>query len=138
MKRAHHNLEAWQRALKLVKTIYSATASFPKSELYGLTSQMRRAAVSIPSNIAEGAARETPAEFLRFLTIARGSLSELETQILIAKDLGYLDDCDALMNHLDRVSAPLSGLIRSFKARAKKVREDLPAYDNEQEWDPNS
>ena len=59
MKRAHHNLEAWQQAMKLVKTIYAATTSFPKSELYGLTSQLRRAAVSIPSNIAEGAARES-------------------------------------------------------------------------------
>ncbi len=62
MKRAHHNLEAWQQALALVKTIYSATSNFPKDELYGLTSQMRRAAVSIPSNIAEGAARESTQE----------------------------------------------------------------------------
>ena len=138
MKRAHHNLEAWQQAMKLVKTIYAATTSFPKSELYGLTSQMRRAAVSIPSNIAEGAARESIAEFLKFLSYSRGSVAELETQILIAKDLGYLDDCDALMNQLDRVSAPLSGLIRSLKSRANQAREDLTAYDNEPEWSLNS
>jgi four helix bundle protein len=130
MKRAHHNLEAWQQALTLVKSIYSATAPFPKSELYCLTSQMRRAAVSVPSNIAEGAARESTAEFLRFLFIARGSLAELETQILIAKDLGYLDDGDALMKQLDRVSAPLSGLIRNLKNRASQVGEDLSPYDN--------
>ena len=130
MKRAHHNLEAWQSALTLVKSVYSATASFPNSELYGLTSQLRRAAVSIPSNIAGGAARESTAEFLRFLYIARGSLAELETQIVIAKDLGYLDSPDMLMAQLDKVSAPLSGLIRSLKDRVVKVSEDLPVYDD--------
>jgi four helix bundle protein len=138
MKRAHHNLEAWQQALALVKTIYSATSNFPKDELYGLTSQMRRAAVSIPSNIAEGAARESTAEFLRFLYIARGSLAELETQLLIATELGYLEDSDSLTTQLDRVSAPLSGLINSLKTRVNQVREDLPAYENEREWNPNS
>jgi len=138
MKKAHHNLEAWQKALALVKSIYTTTSTFPKAELYGLTSQMRRAAVSIPSNIAEGAARETTPEFLRFLYIARGSLAELETQLLIAADLGYLKEPDPLMTQLDRVSAPLSGLIKSLKTRANQAREDLPVYDNEPEWPPNS
>ena len=138
MNRSHHRLEAWKRAIQLVKTVYTTTSDFPKPELYGLASQMRRAAVSIPSNIAEGAARESTAEFLRFLYIARGSLSELETQVLIAHDLGYLEDTDPLLNELGRVSAPLSGLIRSLKNRSTKVGEELPIYDDNPEWTPNS
>jgi four helix bundle protein len=74
-------------AIQLVKLIYTTTASFPKEEMYGLTSQMRRAAVPVPSNIAEGAARGGTREFVQFLTMARGSLSELETQVLIAREL---------------------------------------------------
>jgi len=115
--------------MKLVKHIYKSTATFPREELYGLTSQMRRAAISIPSNIAEGAARETTPEFLRFLYIARGSLSELETQTLIAKDLSYLADGDSLLEGMRHVSVLLSGLIRNLKARNQKVSEDLPDYE---------
>jgi len=114
--------------MKLVKHIYKSTATFPREELYGLTSQMRRAAISIPSNIAEGAARETTPEFLRFLYIARGSLSELETQTLIAQDLSYLADGDSLLEGMRHVSVLLSGLIRNLKARNQKVSEDLPDY----------
>ena len=115
--------------MKLVKHIYKSTATFPREELYGLTSQMRRAAISIPSNIAEGAARETTPEFLRFLYIARGSLSELETQTLIAQDLSYLADGDSLLEGMGHVSVLLSGLIRNLKARNQKVSEDLPDYE---------
>ena len=129
MKKSHHRLEAWQQALALVKKIYTQTSSFPKTELYGLTSQMRRAAVSIPSNIAEGAARETTPEFLRFLYIARGSLAELETQILISRDLGYISDPNSVLESLEHVSGLLNGLIRSLKSRSSRVNEDLPAYD---------
>ena len=128
MKRSHHRLEAWKRALELVKTVYTTTSSFPKTELYGLTSQMRRAAVSIPSNIAEGAARETTPEFLRFLYIARGSLAELETQILIAHDLGYIDNVESLKAEIYQVSALLDGLIRSLKARSNRVKDEVPTY----------
>jgi four helix bundle protein len=85
----YKELIVWQKALLLVKHIYLITKSFPSSELYGLTNQMRRAAVSVPSNIAEGQMRGSPAEFARFLAIARGSLAELETQMIIAKELGY-------------------------------------------------
>jgi four helix bundle protein len=133
MKRAHQNLEAWKSALTLVKSIYTTTASFPKSELYGLTSQMRRAAVSIPSNIAEGAARESTPEFQRFLYIARGSLAELETQLLIANDLGYIADLGPLQKDVDHVSALLTGLIKNLKNRTSRTREDLPEYDNDPE-----
>ena len=128
MKKAHQRLEAWQQSMKLVKQIYKSTATFPREELYGLTSQMRRAAVSIPSNIAEGAARETTPEFLRFLYIARGSLAELETQALIARDLNYLSDADSLLEGTGRVSVLLNGLIRNLKARNPKVSEDLTDY----------
>ncbi|MEW6354304.1 MAG: four helix bundle protein [Pseudomonadota bacterium] len=79
MKRKHHELRVWQTAIMLVKEVYKITADFPRDEVYGLTSQMRRAAISIPSNISEGAARTSVKEFLQFLSVARGSLSELET-----------------------------------------------------------
>lgn len=131
VKRAHHKLEAWKHAMQLVKTVYTTTSGFPDSELYGLTSQMRRAAVSVPSNIAEGAARETTAEFLRFLYIARGSLAELETQLLIAKDLGFSKDTEGLMAEIFQVSALLDGLIRSLRARSQRVKEDEPSYDEQ-------
>lgn len=131
MKKSHHRLEAWQQALALLKSVYQQTSSFPKNELYGLTSQMRRAAVSIPSNIAEGAARETTAEFLRFLYTARGSLAELETQLLISQDLGYLKDGESLKADTYQVSALLDGLIRSLKARNPKAKEELPEYDED-------
>ena len=107
-------------AIQLVKLIYATTASFPKDEMYGLTSQMRRAAVSVPSNIAEGAARGGTREFVQFLTMARGSLSELETQILIARELGYFKEAvgvDTLIEELFRI---LGGLIASLKAKHRQ------------------
>ena len=86
----YRDLIVWQKAMDLVQAVYKITAGFPKEELYGLTSQLRRAAVSIPSNIAEGQGRRTTGDFQRFLAIANGSLREVETQILIAKRLNYL------------------------------------------------
>jgi four helix bundle protein len=88
--KTHKDLDIWKLGIQLVTEIYKSTGCFPKEELYGLTSQMRRCAVSIPSNIAEGAARKSKREFLRSLYIALGSASELETQIIIAFNLGYL------------------------------------------------
>ncbi|MBO8128225.1 MAG: four helix bundle protein [Peptococcaceae bacterium] len=89
--RPHYNLEAWKEAITLVKAVYQLTKDFPADELYGLTSQMRRCAISIPSNIAEGAARSSRKEFAQFLSVAKGSLSKLDTQLLIAVELGYMD-----------------------------------------------
>src|SRR5262245_2654509 len=86
----HHKLLAWTEAMALVRIVYETTRSFPPEETYGLAAQLRRAAVSVPSNLAEGAARNGKKEFLNLLGIARGSLSELETQLLIAAELGYL------------------------------------------------
>ncbi|MDP2157578.1 MAG: four helix bundle protein [Nitrospirota bacterium] len=118
--RKHHELYVWQEAISLVKELYKVTKKFPQDELYVLTSQMRRAAISIPSNIAEGAARTSKREFLQFLSIARGSLSELETQIIIAKELGYITDDSSLMTHVERVFALLGGLIKSIRSGDKK------------------
>lgn len=99
--------------MRLVKMTYLVTQSFPKEEMYGLTTQMRRAAVSIPSNLAEGAARSTKKEFAQFVSISKGSLSELETQMLIASELGYLSPEHEIFGHLDRVGKLLSGFHKS-------------------------
>jgi four helix bundle protein len=115
--RAHRKLEVWQEAVRFVVAVYQATQSFPKMEMYGLTSQIRRAATSIPANIAEGAARETTKDYLRFLTIARGSLSELETELIIAHQLGYVEDLQPLQCQLEEVSKRLNGLISYMKKK---------------------
>ena len=114
MVRPHYNLQAWKAAMMLVKNIYQAIRGFPQEEIYGLTAQMRRAAVSIPSNLAEGAARTGRKEFAQFLSIAKGSLSELETQLLISADLGYIDPKHAIFEVVEGVSRLLSGLHRSL------------------------
>ncbi len=90
----YHELKIWQEGRKLVKTVYSASANFPKEEIYGLTSQIRRAAISIPSNIAEGTGRTSDKEFKRFLDYAIGSLFELETQMILANDLDFIPNED--------------------------------------------
>jgi four helix bundle protein len=116
--------------MTLVEEIYRITATFPDSERFGLTSQLRRAAVSIPSNIAEGAARRSTAEYLRFLSIARGSLSELDTQLQIAVRLGFhgLDaDPSAL---LGRTFARLNALISVLEGRSRAIREDVAPYES--------
>lgn len=115
--RPHENLHVWSQSFDLVRDIYQATRNFPPDERYGLTSQIRRAAVSIPSNIAEGAARATNQEFLQFLHIARGSLSELETQIRLSAALGFLLSAEALLDRCDQVSRLLAGLIRLRRSR---------------------
>ncbi len=94
----------------LAGSVYQVTKKFPKEEVYGLTSQMRRSAISVPSNIAEGAARNSPKEFYQFVSIARGSLSELETQVLLAHQIGYLNTYQDLMTLIDSVAKLLSGL----------------------------
>jgi four helix bundle protein len=88
----YRELIVWQKAMGLVESVYRATHHFPNTEIYGLTSQVRRAAVSIPSNIAEGQGRRTTRDFLNFLSVAQGSLMELETQITIAERLGYIEN----------------------------------------------
>ena len=116
MRRKHHELVAWQVSVDLVGLLYRITETFPPSESFGLMSQIRRAAVSVPSNIAEGAARGTSKEFSHYLTIARGSLSEIDTQLVIAKNLGYLKDDAEVQALLDRVFGLIGGLLKSVKA----------------------
>ena len=110
------DLIVWQKSMAFVVDVYRSTRDFPKEEIYGLTSQVRRAAVSIPSNIAEGQARRTTGEFLQFLGHARGSLAEVETQIILSHDLGFLSDPDPLLSSLNEISRILSGLINSLEA----------------------
>ena len=114
MEKPHKNLEAWKQSMDLVLKIYEATEQFPSQEVYGITNQVRRAAVSIPSNIAEGAARQTKKEFRNFLHVAQGSLSELDTQIEIASRLGYLDvECrKSLDKKMEPIDKMITGLIR--------------------------
>ena len=119
MNKPHKKLNAWSDAVDLAQQIYRVTERFPSNEQFGLTSQIRRAAVSIPSNIAEGAARQTKKEFLNFLHIAKGSLSELDTQLEIARRLEYLDKArwETLDERLERIDRMLSGLVRSLRRR---------------------
>ena len=113
--RVHHDLKVWRESIALVKDVYQITSHFPQQEVFGLVSQMRRAAVSVPSNIAEGAGRAGDSEFARFLMIARGSLSELDTQVVLARELGYLQDSDGIDERIERVFSLLGGLIRAKK-----------------------
>ena len=116
-QRPHHRLEVWQDAMNLVVETYRLCTRFPESERFALAQQMRRAAVSVPSNIAEGAARRSTQEYLRFLSIARGSLSELDTQVSIAERLGYSINETNIVTLLDRVFAKLNGLIKSLTTK---------------------
>jgi four helix bundle protein len=118
VKRGHRNLKAWQQAMELVTAVYTATSAFPAQEKFGLTSQLQRAAVSVPANIAEGFARNGTKELLHFLSIAAGSLSELDTLIELAARLGYLNNAEELNGKVDEVSGLLMGLSASIKRRA--------------------
>ncbi|MDX2362649.1 MAG: four helix bundle protein [Crocinitomicaceae bacterium] len=111
------DLEFWEKSKTLAVEIYELTGSFPQSEVYGITSQMRRAAVSIPSNIAEGAGRTSDKEFSRFLDIAMGSAYELETQLLIANDIGFLNK-DKFESSNSQLSSVIQ-MISKFKQRLK-------------------
>jgi four helix bundle protein len=112
----HIDLEVWKRSIKLVTNVYKETRNFPKEEVYGLTSQIRRSAVSIPSNIAEGAARRNKTEFRQFLYIALGSASELETQFIIAKELFYIEEVvvTQLLEEIKSIGKMIIGLIKSL------------------------
>jgi four helix bundle protein len=117
MAQHYKDLIAWQKAMDLVAALYEATESFPRREMYSLTDQMRRAAVSVPSNIAEGQAHYSSREFRHFLRHSRGSLAELETQLIIAQRRNYLSELQAseLLRRTNEVGRILSGLINSLK-----------------------
>ena len=117
MGKPHHELIVWQKAIEFVKRIYQVTSEFPSEEKFGLVSQMRRSAVSIASNVSEGAGRNNKKEFNQFLGMAQGSSSELETQLIISRELGLLKDdvADELIKDLDSISRMIIGLQRSIK-----------------------
>ena len=110
--KSYQDLIVWQKAMDIVEMVYLATKQFPKEELYGLTSQVRRAAVSIPSNIAEGHSRKSTAEFRNFLSIAQGSKSEVETQLMIAQRLSYINpqQTQTMLSLLQEISKMLNSL----------------------------
>jgi four helix bundle protein len=117
MADSFRDLLAWQKAMVLVTDVYRATDSFPSREMYGLTNQVRRSAVSVPSNIAEGKGRFSKKEFLQFLTTARGSLCEMQTQLEIARNLGYLqnDHFEQLDVQSREVGRMINGLIKAVR-----------------------
>jgi len=119
MSSSFRDLRVWRQAMDLVVAVYGERRAFPKDETYGLTGQMRRAAVSIPSNIAEGKGMNSDAEFKRFLYHARGSLMELQTQVLIAQELQYLsrEKTESLLERCTAIGRSLAGLINSLKGQ---------------------
>ena len=112
--KCHKNLDVWKRSMDLVADIYQMTSSWPVNEQYGLTSQVRRAAVSVPSNVAEGAARGSAKDFSRFIDIAQGSLAEVETQLEIAKRIGLIEGYSRLENEMISVRRMLGGLKKNL------------------------
>lgn len=117
MIKSYRDLEVWKKSIQLVKQIYISTKNFPKEETYGLTNQMRRAAVSIASNIAEGKSRQTKNEYIQFLYIALGSASELDTQLVISKELDYINGQteNDLAENIDHISRMTRNLIKSLR-----------------------
>ena len=119
MLKSYRDLLVWQRAIELVVLVYRLSAEFPRDEIYGLTAQIRRASVSVPSNIAEGYGRATRKEYVQFLSIAQGSLKELETQAILAARLTYAtsEQVERLLSDSERLGKMLGSLIRSLRAK---------------------
>ena len=117
--KTHKDLDVWNKAIEFVTNLYAITEKFPNHELYGLTSQIRRAAVSIPSNIAEGAVRNGKLDFIRFLNISLSSAAEVDTQLIIAKNLAYITEnqYDDIQPELKSISKLIQGLIRYLKKK---------------------
>ena len=122
----HKDLAVWKESIKLVKEVYLLLKDFPSYEQFGICSQMRRAAVSVPSNIAEGAGRNSDKELVRFCYIAQGSLSELETQLIISAELGYIKSNNEIINQLSIVRKILSGYITYLNNKLKKQSSSNP------------
>jgi four helix bundle protein len=119
MEKPHKKLDAWKLSMDLVIDVYRETDKFPNRERYGLTDQIRRAAISIPSNIAEGAARHTRKEFMNYLHIAQASLSELDTQVELARRLSYMDETtrEIVDAQMERIDKTITGLIRHLEKK---------------------
>ena len=119
LNKPHKNLDAWKYSFDFVKEVYTITLLFPTEEKFDLTSQLRRAVVSVPVNIAEGAARKSPKEFINFLSIALGSVSELDTLILLSKELSYINEpiCIELLEKLNIIGKLIYGLMKSVRSK---------------------
>ncbi len=121
--RSYRDLLVWQKSMDLAMEIYAVVKNFPKEELYGLTSQMKRSALSVPSNIAEGSSRRTTGEFMRYINIATGSLAEIETQIIFSSRLNYINKeiTSSLLKQADEVSRMLQGLYNSLESKTSRL-----------------
>jgi len=115
--KTHKDLDIWKKGLNMVTDIYRLTKNLPSEERYGLVAQMRRAAVSYPCNISEGAARSSTKEYIHFIYIALGSLSELETQVIIAKNLGYIPDIEETLNKIELLRRMTLSFIKFLKKK---------------------
>jgi four helix bundle protein len=116
---SYKDLEVWQKSINMVTMVYAMTKQFPKEELYTLTSQIRRSAISIPSNIAEGRGKRSTRDFMRFLNIAYGSAAELETQLIIGKNLGYVspEQAEPLFQEVGRICRMLNGMLTGLEKK---------------------
>ncbi len=119
---SYRDLVVWQEGMGIVSQVYKATRAYPKQEVYGLVSQMRRCSVSIPSNIAEGHARTSTLDYLRHLSIAMGSLAELETQLILSGELGYLEEIslNRILTQTDRLGKRMRALKKSLRAKVDR------------------
>ena len=117
MVKSYKDLNVWQKSIDLVKDIYILVKSLPKEETYALSDQIRRSAVSVPSNIAEGSGRNGTKEYIQFLYIALGSLCELETQIIISKEIGYINNIEKLEEDMTIIKKMLNSMIASLKSK---------------------
>lgn len=115
----HKDLDVWKKSIELVREIYKTVSLFPKEEMYSLTAQVKRAAISVPANISEGSARNSPKEFVQFLYISLGSLSELETLLIIAKQLKFIKKAECL-SRVEEIKKMLISLIRYHKELIKR------------------
>jgi four helix bundle protein len=134
--RTHRDLVVWQLSLDLANSVYAVTAGFPDSEKWGLASQLRRAAVSVPSNITEESARGRTREFVYSLRIARGSLAEVETQLRIVERLGYLHETTDLARLIERLERMLNALMAALRRRARQRASGMPAPGDSANVDP--
>lgn len=116
----YKELLVWQKSINLVTDVYRLVKSLPQEELYALSDQIKRCAVSIPSNIAEGSGRNTTKEFIQFLYISLGSASELETQLIIGQNIGFFNNLDIYFKEINEVRKMLNGLINSLKKKEKR------------------
>ena len=122
----YKELEVWKDAVNLVTSVYKITDCYPKEEIYGIVNQIRRCAVSVPSNISEGVVKHSDKETLRFLDIALGSLAELDTQMIISQNLGFVNNTEDIENQIARVRALLNGLIKYYNKQTKDIDALVP------------